>query len=107
MSKFCEACDNLLQAYYNNDRINFRCVKCHLIYESDDKDTLRYEKIKESNVMIYEKILNKAVDDPATIKAYMKCVNDKCSGKIVKQVRLGDDMRLYNICTTCRSQWLN
>ncbi len=107
MSKFCENCDNLLVANFFNDELNFQCVLCNTSYAPDDEDTLRFERIKESNVMIFEKILNKAVDDPATIKAYVKCIKTDCSGKIAKQVRVGDDMRLYNICMKCRTQWLN
>ena len=57
--------------------------------------------------MVYQKILDKAVDDPATIKARINCINKKCNNDIVKQVRIGDDMRLYNICTLCRVQWLS
>ena len=57
--------------------------------------------------MIFEKIINKAVDDPTTYKTYKKCINEKCKGKIVKQLPIGKDMHLYNICTTCKIQWLN
>lgn len=107
MSKFCENCDNLLMPNFFNDELNFKCVLCNTAYAPVEEDTLRYERIKESDIMIFEKILNKAADDPATKKAYVKCIKTKCPGKIVGQVLLGDDMRLYNICTTCKSQWLN
>jgi hypothetical protein len=78
-----------------------------MIYLPEDNDTLIRERIKESDVMIFEKILNKASADPATIKAKIKCIKNKCTGEFVRQVRIGDDMRLYNICITCKSQWLN
>jgi len=107
MSKFCEICDNLLNANFYNDELNFKCEMCQISYKPNEYDTLRYERIKENDVMIFEKILNKAVDDPATIKSYVNCIKTDCSGKIVKQVRIGDDMRLYNICMVCRTQWLN
>lgn len=107
MSKFCSYCDNLLIPNFHNEELSFKCMMCNSAYASNDEDTLRYENIKENDVMIFEKILNKAVDDPVTIKARVKCIKTKCDGKIVKQVRIGEDMRLFNICTTCRSQWLN
>jgi DNA-directed RNA polymerase subunit M/transcription elongation factor TFIIS len=107
MAKFCIYCDNLLIPNFHNEELSFKCMMCNTMYPPNDEDTLRYERIKENDVMIFEKILNKAVDDPATIKAYVKCIKTKCTGKIVKQVRIGDDLRLFNICTICRSQWLN
>ena len=107
MSKFCGICDNLLVAIYTNDELAFRCNTCFIPYKSSPEDTLRYEKIKESNIMIFEKIMNKAVKDPATIKAKIDCIDTKCKGTIVKQVRVGSDMRLYNICEICEKRWLN
>lgn len=105
--KYCEHCDNRLRPNFNNDELTFKCQSCHLNYKSDPEDTLRRERTKESNIMIYEKILNKAVADPATIKASLNCKDSKCKGDIVKQVRIGNDMRLYNICITCNFQWLS
>lgn len=107
MIKFCDICDNLLSANFANEILTFKCETCLLSYPSDVTDTLRRERIKEPDVMIFSKILNKAADDPATIKAHLKCRNDKCKGEICKQVRVGQDMRLYNICLTCHFQWLN
>lgn len=107
MAKFCEICENLLSSNFANDKITFTCNVCHIAYASNASDTLRRERIKESDINIFSKILDKAIDDPATIKAHLKCKNDKCSSTVVKQVRVGTDMRLYNICTICKIQWLN
>jgi DNA-directed RNA polymerase subunit M/transcription elongation factor TFIIS len=107
MAKFCDNCDNLLISNFYNDELSFKCILCNSSYSPDDEDTLRYERIKESDVMIFEKNLNKAVKDPATLKAYVNCIMPKCSGKLVKQVRIGENMRLYNICIECGAQWLN
>lgn len=106
MATFCETCENLLSAKYINDELTFNCESCHISYKSKDEDTLRKERVKENDVMIYEKILNKAVDDPATIKARIKCLDKKCKNDIVKQVRINDDSAsLYNICITCKKTW--
>lgn len=105
--QFCEMCNKLLVPSFANDKLTFTCELCILSYESKPEDTLRSSRFKESNIMVFQKILDKAVDDPATIKARVKCLNKKCSGEIVKQVRIGEDMRLYNICTTCKLQWLS
>lgn len=107
MTKFCAYCDNLLVPNFNNEVLIFKCMMCNIIYPPNDNDTLRYERIKENDIMIFEKILNKAADDPVTIKGRVNCIKTKCQGKIVKQVRIGEDMRLFNICVVCKSQWLN
>lgn len=107
MAKFCTYCDNLLIPNFINEELVFKCMMCNVMYPPNDGDTLRYERIKENDIMIFEKILNKAGDDPVTIKAKVNCIKTQCPGKIAKQVRIGDDMRLFNICTTCQSQWLN
>jgi DNA-directed RNA polymerase subunit M/transcription elongation factor TFIIS len=106
--RFCDTCDNLLVPKFINEELVFSCESCFIQYKSFPEDSLRKERIKEKDVMIYEKILNKAADDPATIKANVKCINvqKKCKSNIVKQVRIGDDMRLYNICVECKMQWL-
>ncbi len=106
MGKFCRFCANLLTESFANDVLSFRCQSCQLVYKAKPEDTLRYEKTKESDTTIYETILNRAVDDPATIKARVDCIK-KCGGKIVKQVRVGDDMKLFNICVKCHTRWLN
>lgn len=107
MSKFCSICDNLLTATFSDDVLSFVCETCFINYKSNPEDSLRRERIKEVDIRIFSKILDKAEHDPATIKARIKCLNDKCSGTIVKQVRVGQDMRLYNICITCHIQSLN
>ncbi len=104
---FCTICNNLLSSVFNNNTLALNCDKCTIVYPSKNEDSLRKERIKEDDIMVYEKILNKAVDDPVTIKVNMKCLDKKCKGTIVKQVRVGTDMRLYNICTICKSQFLN
>jgi DNA-directed RNA polymerase subunit M/transcription elongation factor TFIIS len=107
MAKFCDICSNLVIPSFANDTITFKCGSCLISYPSEPVDTLRRERIKEADVNIFNKILDKAVDDPVSIKARIKCKNTNCSGDIVKQVRVGQDMRLYNICCKCRMQWLN
>jgi DNA-directed RNA polymerase subunit M/transcription elongation factor TFIIS len=107
MVSFCTACDKLLTSSFTNEELTFKCELCLLSYPSTPEDSLRRERIKENNIMIYEKILNKAVDDPASFKARITCLNKKCDNDIVVQVRIGEDMRLYNICIKCRFQWLN
>ena len=107
MATFCNFCDKLLSPSFANETLSFKCDLCLVSFPATPEDSLRKERIKEGNVMVYEKILNKAVDDPASLKAEIKCINKKCDSNIVKQVRVGDDMRLYNICVKCRVQWLS
>lgn len=107
MSKFCKICDNLLTAVYAHDELAFKCNICQIPYKSFPEDTLRHERVKESDVMIFDKIMDKAAKDPVTIKAKVDCINNKCDSKIVKQVRVGSDMKLYNICIKCEKRWVN
>lgn len=107
MIKFCKFCDNIATPTFYNDELMFKCHVCQLTYPPNDEDTLRYESVKESNVMIFEKILNNAANDPTALKAYKKCINKGCKGNVVKQTVIGSDMHLYNSCTVCKTQWLN
>ena len=103
MSKFCKYCDNLLSPIFPNDGFAFRCNTCHVTLPIEAEDTLRKERIKKTNVMIYEKILDKAGEDPVNIKAHVDCI--KCDNNLVKQIRIGNDMILYNICLKCKTQF--
>ena len=106
MSKFCKECDNLLSSKYTNEELSFNCDLCYIAYKSTPEDTLRKDRVKEQDVMKYAKILKKAADDPATMKARIDCLDKKCNGTIAKQVRLGENMLLFNICIKCGTQCL-
>jgi DNA-directed RNA polymerase subunit M/transcription elongation factor TFIIS len=106
MVNFCKYCHNRLESIYISDELTLKCYKCNLFYKSTDEDSLRYESIKENDITSHQTILNKAVSDPATIKVKLDCINSKCKSKIVKQVRIGEQALLYNICVKCNEQWL-
>ena len=106
MVKFCFYCGNLLYAYYeNNEQLFFMCNNCHIPYDPDVEDTLRYSRNKNNVTISIKKILNNTIDDPAVVKVYKDCI--ECDGKIVKQIRIGDNLDLFNICLKCKKQWLN
>lgn len=105
--KLCQACDIIQSPRFINDELTFICELCQLSTKSYPEDTLRKERVKGSNVMIYETILNQAVADPATGKARIKCLNKKCDSNIVKQVVIGEELYLYNKCVKCGFTWLN
>lgn len=106
MSKFCEICENLLIATFINDELNFKCMACSTSYPANPVDTLRYENTKDPEVSNFAKILSKSSSDPITLKAKVKCIKNNCIGTIVKEVRIGDELHLYRVCTVCNSQWL-
>ena len=106
-SKFCQICNNRLTCSYTNEELNFRCNVCKNPYPPNPRDTLRYSRMKSNYVDMHKKKLDKAVDDRTIIYTKLKCVADKCKSERVKQVRIGDDMRLFNVCVECRFQWLN
>jgi DNA-directed RNA polymerase subunit M/transcription elongation factor TFIIS len=105
MVKFCEQCNSLLTEKFIDNKLVFRCELCYISYPSSPSDSLRKERIK-GNDIILSHTLNKAVDDPATIKAYVDCIRNECDGKLVKQVRMTNNLQLYNICIKCRVQWI-
>lgn len=107
MSKFCKICDNLIYPLFYNDELAFKCMACNISYKSDDSDTLRHERIKEVNIIIYENILKNSRNDPAVGLAHVKCIKAGCDGNLVKTVRVGDDMKLFNICRKCGIIFLN
>ena len=103
MSLFCTSCNNLLSIVTTADSLIFKCQKCQTTREPTAADTLRFESIKGTNLMVYKTILQNAGQDPCNPKVEKTC---KCRGNIARQVRLSEDMRLINICVTCNAQWL-
>lgn len=104
MPLFCQICENLLSVITTADSFYFKCISCQNIYQPDEKDTLRYENTKGTNLLIYKSILKNAGRDPVNPKVDKTCTS--CNNNIARQVRLGDDMRLINICTKCNKQWI-
>lgn len=104
MPLFCGVCNNLLSVITLSDNFYFRCMKCYKTYKPNDADTLRFEEIKGTNLLVYKTILKTAGKDPVNPKVKVEC--KKCHNDIAKQVRLGEDMRLINICVNCDNQWI-
>jgi DNA-directed RNA polymerase subunit M/transcription elongation factor TFIIS len=102
--KFCRLCNNILHTNIYNEELTFKCISCYKIYKSDDKDTLRYQFSKNSNLGIYERQLKTAQYDPTNIKAFIDC--PKCKHYICKQVELDTDLKLFNVCEKCGNIWL-
>lgn len=105
MVLFCTNCNNLLYVNTASNILEFQCKSCLIKYESNPEDSLRFEDTKNSNILIFSKILKRANLDPVNPKKKVKC--NRCSYDTVKQVRLGDDMRLINTCIKCNFQWLD
>ena len=104
MSLFCKSCNNLLIVSTTADLFHFKCVKCELVEVPSDADSLRYEEVSGTNFTIYGSILRNAGLDPVNPKVEKKCT---CGNSIVRQVRLGSEMRLINTCTKCNKQWID
>ena len=103
MPLFCTACDNLLTIITTADEFYFKCSKCNIQYTPNDNDMLRYEDIRGTNLIVYKTILQNAGQDPVNPKVIKQC---SCGHNIVRQVRLGEDMKLINTCVKCNKQWL-
>lgn len=103
MPLFCKTCHNLLSVITTPNNFTFSCNRCKETYEASDKDTMRYEKIKGTNMVVYDTLLENANKDPANPKAFRKC--PQCKNNIARQVRLGKDMQLINSCVKCNKVW--
>ena len=100
MTLFCKICENILTSITTADSFWYKCNKCNQLYDINENDTLVYEESKGTNLNIYKIILDNAAYDPVNPKVMNKC--KKCNYEMAKQVRLGDDMRLINICLKCK-----
>lgn len=104
MSKFCQICDVLLSRITQANDFYFKCDLCQKKYDITDEDTLLFEDIQGTNYSVYAALLRHARHDPANPKVFRQC--SKCPNNICKQVRLGDEMKLINICIECNEQWI-
>ncbi len=104
MSLFCDNCHNLLIMVTTADTFNFKCNKCELTKEPNEYDYKVYESVSGTNLDIFRSLLAYAGKDPVNPKVNKKC---KCGNNIVKQVRLGNEMKLVNTCVKCDKQWLD
>lgn len=100
---FCKICNNLLVDICTADIFKYQCMQCSVIYEPTAEDTLRYDDIKDTNLIIYQTMLQNTNEDPVNNKAYADC---KCGYKIVSQIRLNENMRIINTCLKCKAQWI-
>ena len=105
MKYFCTNCNNLLVVNTTNDKLSFKCINCHFITSADADDSLRYEEIKNGNLVIYKTLLNCAKKDPLNIKEKKTC--PKCKHHISKNVRIGLELRLISVCEKCGFQRIN
>lgn len=103
MPLFCPVCNNLLVVTTTSDDFHFTCMKCRRIEKPAASDTLRYEEVSGTNLIIFKGILLNAGKDPVNPKVKKQC---KCGNSTVRQVRLGNEMKLVNTCTECNHQWL-
>jgi hypothetical protein len=101
---FCKECDNVLYEITTNSEFYFKCLSCNQIYQPTDNDTLRYESDKGNNLSMFKTILQNCVKDAMTPKIRKDCI--KCDNNILRQVRIGDEMKIINVCIECKHQWL-
>lgn len=103
MPLFCPICNNLLVVTTSADDFHFTCMKCHSTEKPTSADTLRYEEVSGTNLVVFKSILLNAGKDPVNPKVKKQC---KCGYDTVRQVRLGTEMKLINTCIKCNEQWL-
>ena len=105
MSLFCDNCNNLLTIVTSPDNLYSKCMKCAELYDYKIEQTMMYESEEKTDFTIYRNILLEAGNDRTNPKVKKKC--NKCSYNLMRQVRLGSDMRLINICIKCGNTQYN
>ena len=104
MSLFCKICSNLMFVSTTYDTFLFKCNKCENTEIPTELDTLRYENVTGTNLVVYKSILLNAGKDPVNPKVKKNC---ECGNNIVTQVRLGSELKLINTCVKCNKQWVD
>jgi DNA-directed RNA polymerase subunit M/transcription elongation factor TFIIS len=104
MAEFCDRCASFLLKDTVSGTLKFKCDSCHFEKKARDVDTLMYELTKTDHVNTFRTVLYNAHLDPLNPKARIAC--KKCSNKMVKQVRVGVDLKLINVCTKCKHRFL-
>lgn len=96
--RFCRICNSFLIDKTNSDKLYYKCTKCSQEYDSNDFDSLRYEKRYNTDTYTpqYWSLIKNAMDDKATPVVFKDC--SKCNRKIVKYVIIGDEMKYVYIC---------
>ena len=100
-SLFCTSCNNLLTTITKSDLFIFKCNQCNKDYQPNMYDTLVYEYSKEINISSHKNIFLNAELDPANPVIEKKCT---CGCPIMKQVRVGPEMKQINICVLCKER---
>lgn len=105
MPLFCR-CSTKLDRITTSDSLFFKCAKCQHSEVATAADTMVFKEEKGTNLIMYKTILQNAGRDPVNPKVLKQC--PQCPNKIAKQVRLGEQLRLINICTnpSCGKQWI-
>lgn len=103
MPLFCTDCNNLLTVVTSSDDFKFKCTKCEKIEDPTDEDSLRYEFSGVVDFTLFVQTMANAVRDPVNPKVEKDCT---CGNNRAKQVRLGKELKLVNICDKCHRQWL-
>ena len=104
MPLFCPTCSNLMNIVTTADTFVFKCDKCETVEIPNDKDTLRYDNVSDTNLVVYKAILLNAGKDPVNPKVKKQC---ECGNDRTRQVRLGSELKLINTCIECGNQWLD
>jgi DNA-directed RNA polymerase subunit M/transcription elongation factor TFIIS len=102
--KFCEQCNNKLQAEYDRYQIVFRCPKCEIVYKSNPQDTLIMSEsdaaTESRKVDIYTRYAH--IDKTITL-VKRKCPSITCKSEIAKQLFIGNQEIVMFICNECNT----
>ena len=101
-SLFCSICNNLLAVITTADTFYFKCNKCQEKFDPSDEDSERYVVTSGPELTMHQTILLNAGQDPVNPKVNRKCT---CGSNIARQVRIGSDMKVINVCISCNRQW--
>jgi len=100
---FCSDCSNLLTVNSTADNLYNICIQCQKRFEIAPVNTLRFEETRGDDLAIYKTLFQYMAKDQTNPIVKKDC---KCGHHLVRQMRMGTDMRLINACMKCGDKWL-
>ena len=103
----CPSCCKLLTKITTSGSYKLKCEQCSEIYPVSNDNTLVYHESDKNELNDYKVLLANAGKDILNERVELVCGTNNCKGEFAREVRITNDMRLYNVCEKCNKISLN